>query len=711
MVAGANQPSISARLKNVRVGIRRELEISRHVLNGEPAYVVRDPVSFQTLRLTAEDYQIFVALNADQELGAILEALMRRGVVAEDQADQFYDFILRLTQHGLLTLPVSDGAGLYKRFQRRQTAALRAKITGFLFLRIPLISPETILNRTMKFFMPLFTRWAFLVWLGGMLLSSVVVYARWNEFWNPVATIQITSNLPVLWTLLVGLKVVHEFGHAYACRKFGGYVPEMGIFLIVFTPSAYIDASASWGFPKRMHRVIVALAGMYFESIIAMLALAVWCLTTPGPLHSTAQYAVLLSTAITLGFNANPLMKYDGYFVLSDLLGMPNLRADSQSALKSLLNRVVFGIKQKPSRYTTLRQLMLVAYGIACSIYKVAVVIGMSLMLAFMVPVLGIGLAGIYLLQTIAQSLRGLLQLYHSPEAANVKGRILITVLCSATAIIVCGTWMPVPVSVNSTGIVRRSEDQTIRADVSGFLVCRHVQTGDQVLAGQPLCELINKDLDHDVVEKLAEIQSLEIQMLNGMSNDPSTALLIQKKLEQAQNEYQQIRSRQNGLHVEVIKDGRITGIDGLQFPGQFIKEGDVLATLSRGEWIVQTLMTAEDLYAAAPQTGAEVDVCLVGHPEYTCHGRITRVARAGSRVIHDVSLAHSGGGSIPVNVGTMEASQAFFEVTIAIRKDPESSPLNGMTAMVRFHRQPVSIATILYRRSLHLLSKLQKAG
>lgn len=711
MVAVTNQPGLADRLQNVRVGIRRELEISRHVLNGEPAYIIRDPVSFQTLRLTTQDYQIFVALNAEQELGAILATLTSRGIIAEDQAGQFYDFVLRLTQFGLLTLPVSDGAGLFKRFKRRQTAALRAKITGFLFMRVPLISPEKILQRTMKWFMPLFTRWAFLLWLVGMSVSSLVVSANWNEFWNPIATVQITSNLPVLWTLLVVLKVIHEFGHAYACKRFGGYVPEMGVFLIVFTPSAYIDASASWGFPKRMHRVIVALAGMYFESIIAMLALAVWCLTPHGTLHSTAQYVVLLSTAITLGFNANPLMKYDGYFVLSDLLGMPNLRADSQFALKSLLTRLVFGIEQKPSRYTATRQLMLIAYGIACALYKVAVVIGMSLMLVFMLPVLGIGLAGLYLFQTISQSVRGLIQLYHSPEAANAKGRILATVFISATAFVFCGTQIPMPMSVNGIGIVQRSEDQTIRADVSGFLGCSLVLTGDRVYPGQPMCELINPDLNLDVLRKEAEVQQLEIQLLNLISTDRPTALLYQEKLEQTQQEYQQICTKQNRLRVEVNADGVITGTDGLQFPGQFIKEGDVLATLSGGRWIVQTLVTSEDLYAAAPQVGTEVDVCLIGYPDNTCAGRVIRVARAGSRVIHDASLAHSGGGSIPVNVSTMEASQVFFEVTIAIPNATQPSLRHGMTAMVRFHRQPVSIATILYRRSLHLLSKLQKAG
>ncbi len=302
-------------------------------------------------------------------------------------------------------------------------------------------------------------------------------------------------------------------------------------------------------------------------------------------------------------------------------------------------------------------------------------------------------------------------ELYRSPEAANVKGRILATVFVSATALVFCGTQIPMPMSVNGIGIVQRSEDQTIRADASGFLGCSLVLAGDRVYPGQPMCELINPDLNLDVLRKEAEVQQLEIQLLNLISTDRPTALLYQEKLEQTQKEYQQICSKQNRLRVEVNADGVITGTDGLQFPGQFIKEGDVLATLSGGRWIVQTLITAEDLYAATPQVGTEVEVCSIGYPDNTCAGRVIRVARAGSRVIQDASLAYSGGGSIPVNVNTMEASQAFFEVAIAIPNASQPSLRHGMTAMVRFHRQPVSIATILYRRSLLLLSKLQKAG
>ena len=726
MVAAANPQGLSDRLKKVHVGIRPELEISRHVLNGEPAYVVRDPVSFQTLRLTAEDYQIFTALNVDDELGATLAKLTARGVVAADQSDAFYEFILRLAQHGLLTLPVSDGAGLFKRFKRRREAELRSKLTGFLFLRVPLVSPERFLNYSMKWFTPLFSRLAFAIWLIAMILSGVVIHAKWAEFWNPLATVQITSNLPMLWTLLVALKVIHEFGHAYACKRFGGYVPEMGVFFIVFTPSAYVDASASWGFPNRMQRVIVALAGMYFESMVAMLALVMWCLTSPGPLHSLAQYAVVLSTLVTIGFNANPLMKYDGYFVLSDLLGMPNLRADAQNAWLSLVKRIALGIPQPASRYTLSRRFMLVGYGLLSSLYKVVVVIGMSLMLAFLMPVLGIALAGMYLFQTLSQSARGLVHLYRSAESASLKRRILATVSCCVAAVTGGAAMLPVPGSVQGVGVVRGSEDQTIHAATPGFLVISNVRAGDHVSPGQMLCELSNMELDNAVIQKQAEIQQLEVQLLKELHENREHAIRIEQRLEQAQREHVQLCNERDRLQIASTTSGRVVLADGLKHSGQYIRKGDTLATISGGRWIVQTLLTAEDVFAASPQVGAEVELCVVGHPSRSLHGRIIRVARAGSHVIAEPALTHVGGGPIPVNPTSLEASQAYFEVTIDIATVPqcdiaendisgndfaESSIRHGMTAIVHFRREPIAIAKLLYRRGLQLISQLQTSG
>lgn len=197
------------------------------------------------------------------------------------------------------------------------------------------------------------------------------------------------SNVPILWCLLVGLKTFHELGHAYACKRFGGTVPEMGAMIMMGTPCAYVDASSSWGFPNRWHRMIVALAGMYFESMLAMVAILVWLATDTGQLHSAAQYAIVLSTVVTIGFNANPLMRYDGYFILSDLVNIPNLHRDAKAAGSGFIKWILYGVPQKAVASRRSVNMAMTAFGIACMLDQVTVSLGIATLLTLSVPIVG----------------------------------------------------------------------------------------------------------------------------------------------------------------------------------------------------------------------------------------------------------------------------------------------------------------------------------
>ena len=321
--------TIAQRLGPVQAGLRSDLEVTRHLFRGQPQYIVRDPLTFQTHQFSQYDYQILVALNDSERLEETFQKLVDEEHLAAGQEDDFYQFILTLHRLNYLILPISDGKLLYERFAVRQRSARWRQVTGFLFLRVPLVNPDAFLDRTADFVRPLFTRTAFFLWMLMMFTGLGLLVRRWDAFKDPMHSMLANETLLFIWVALIGLKVIHEFGHAYACKIFGGKVPEMGAFFIAFTPCAYMDASAAWGFSRIRHRVIVSLAGMYFESVMAFVALLVWCWTADPLISSCAHHVVVLSTAVTIGFNINPLMRYDGYYVLSDLVGIPNLRQRS----------------------------------------------------------------------------------------------------------------------------------------------------------------------------------------------------------------------------------------------------------------------------------------------------------------------------------------------------------------------------------------------
>jgi putative peptide zinc metalloprotease protein len=703
---------LADRLRDVQVGTRAELEATRQIFRDESAYVILDPVTFQAHRLSVQNYQIFVRLDGQRPLGEVFNRLVDEKVLTRDRECDFYQFIVQLNQLGLLSLPISNAKTLYARFERRRAARRRGRIMGALFLRVPLLQPDAFLTRTVRFVAPLFTRAALLLWLIAMAAGVLVVTLRWNEFRDPLGTMLAVRNLPLLWTLLVALKLAHEFGHAYACKHFGGRVPEMGAYFILFTPCAYVDASATWGFPNRAHRIIVSLAGMYVESIIALGALLVWCLTGPTAIHATAQYVVILSTVVTVGFNINPLMRYDGYYIFSDLVNVPNLRQLATRQTLVTLKRFVLGVRTEPVVASRRGQWSLCAFGVASVLYKTTVLVGICMLVAFKVPVIGIGL-GIAYVATAMWGIAGRLVRYvaWSDEVAPVRRRaIVVTVLLLAVGPLGL-LLLPTPGSVQLAGVVGRRDDQVIRAEGTGFLQSSSVEVGSHVGPGTAVCRLENIDITAALRAKEAEVTQLCVQLLDEAHADPLAAAATWHRLERVRLERGRLAAMQSALTVVAPANGQIAETTGLEDVGRFVHQGEPLARLSAGPWVLHCVATENALSTSVPAPGDHVEIRLLGHAGPVYHGTVTRVARAGSRHIDHASLTHLGGGSIPVAQGTHDARQPYFHITIAFDRPDSSILRDGMTALAAVPGRRTRLATHLHRRALQLLDRLRVAG
>ena len=194
----------------------------------------------------------------------------------------------------MLSLPFVDDKILYKRHQAKQGAKAKRLIMAPIFSRFPLVNPDEFLDRTAAYLRPLFTWWAFAAWLALVVSAGCVAVSNADRLAGPLNSILAAGNLVAMWMTLIVLKLMHEFGHAYACKIFGGHVPEMGVFLIAGTPCAYVDATSAWGFAKKRHRLIVSLAGVYVELAVASAALLAWT-TVTDPMLSSLAYNVALA--------------------------------------------------------------------------------------------------------------------------------------------------------------------------------------------------------------------------------------------------------------------------------------------------------------------------------------------------------------------------------------------------------------------------------
>ncbi len=233
-------------LRGLRITLRSDLRTSRQVYQDEPVYVVHDPIGFRTHRLSVFQYRCLATLNGDATLGENFAAMVAKGEFENDEEDLYLELIMSFSKLGLLILPGANGAKLFEQHIKMNSMKRRGKAMSFLFMTIPLVNPDRFLTRTVHRMAWLFTKQFFCVWLMGMAAAGFVIFSRFDDLVQPLNGILATKNLPFLWVAFVGLKIWHELGHGYACKVFGGFIPEMGTILIAGTPAAYVDASSAW---------------------------------------------------------------------------------------------------------------------------------------------------------------------------------------------------------------------------------------------------------------------------------------------------------------------------------------------------------------------------------------------------------------------------------------------------------------------------------
>ncbi len=701
--------NLAERLRSVQVGLRSDLEVSRHTFRGEPSYVVRNPITFQSHNLSLHDYQILVALNNEKDLGDVFAELLASGRLNQSQEEEFYAFVLNLQQLGLLNLPVSDGKALYKRFKNRQVSQRRANLTGFLFWRVPLFNPDAMLDRTMRYVAPLFSRTAFVLWIILMVVCAGILTKRWDDFKEPLQTILVAKNLLGMWILLVTLKVVHEFGHAYICKRFGGKVPEMGAFFVCMTPCAYVDASASWGFASKRERIAVSLGGMYVESMVACIALLVWNATGPSMLNSFAHQTVTLASIVTIVFNINPLMRYDGYYILSDLVEIPNLRERSAAQVKMVCKRFLLGVRSEVLPFSFSGRVLLFVYGLCSSVWKVFLVTAICTGIALKIYVLGALIGAFYAITVLWGMLSKFVSyLWMSPETDSVRYRAIALGMLVIVGIPLGLTTIPIYMPIQIQGVVAAASETPIYAPAAGFLRTNPVKAGQEVEVKSLLYVLDNAQIHANAKIAKADYDISRLKAQSVFEQDPSGAAMTRRRAEHLGQVLHQSQRDVENLSTLAPVAGKVVDCDNTLHAGRFVKEGERVATITSGGWTVRALTTAEGLADIKPRVGQKVRVRLSGLVSEELTGTIAKVAVTGSPTIPMTALTQLGGGTIAVDPSTMNASEPFFEITIDLDPAETNIAHRGMSVFISCSAQPQTVGVRLYRSGLRFLNLLR---
>ena len=708
--ASDDRPRLADRLRDVRAGTRNDLAVVRHVLRGEPAYVVRDPLTFQSHRFDVRGYAVFVALGKDRSLGRIFGELVERGVMADDDEEEFYRTVFLMHRLNFLSLPVADGELLYERYLAGKRARWKEKLLGILFLRLPVWNPDAFLNRTQWVADAAFGKAFFLIWLAIVGAAGFVAARDLDRLIQPVEGLLAARNLPIVLAMLIGLKIVHEFGHAYACKRFGGHVPEMGVFLVVFTPLAYVDATAAWGFARKRDRLLVCLAGMYFELLLTALAVFVWAATGPGLIHDTAYNVVFLAGVTTVLFNVNPLMRFDGYYALSDLVEVPNLRQQSTRTVLALLARVLLGVRPDAAPKGIALQCFLLTFGVAASLYRVSIILAISAAIAAKLFLVGVGIAVVYVGATLARMTHGLGRyLFVAPETAPVRVRAAVIGLALFVGVPVAVVTVSIPNTVSASGILGTERETVVHAGQDGFVARVGAEIGQTVTPGQILVELANDTPREALAEASAQLDASNIRYDAYQVLDLGEALQEKERAAVYRTALRRCRAEVRDLSVRAENAGRVVECIDRRNEGLFIRKGDPLATVASGAWLVRAMLTEREWADAKPQVGNAVRIRASARPDVSIRGRIRRIVPKGSRTIAAESLTQVAGGDIAVDPNTSKAPDAYFEVVVELLDAGHPWLRHGMTCQVRCNAESDTIGTMLERRCRRFLTGLMR--
>lgn len=698
------------RVAGLKVRLRAGAQISRQFYRGDRWYVVRDPAGNQYHRLSDAAYRFVGLLDGTRTVAEAWDLV--GGQLADDAPTQpeVIQILSQLHTANLIETNVSpDAMVLLRRHKMMQKRQMQGRLMNLLFPRIPIWDPDRFLQRWMPVMKYVLSKAGALIWLVVVIAGIATVFANFQEFKTATQHSINPSNWFYLWLVFVLIKLIHELGHAFSCRRFGGECHELGIMFLVFIPTPYVDASAAWAFPNKWHRMFVGAAGMVFELFVASICAFIWAVTNEHHLiNQLAFNAMLIASVTTILFNANPLLRYDGYYMLSDYLEIPNLQNKSTEYAFGLIKRHIFRLKARSPLPPPLQRAWLFVYSILSGAYRMFVGVAIILVVAYQVPVLGIlmALSGMFI-WLVLPILKLAKYLLLDPELHRKRTRATAFSLGVAAAVVIAIGIIPFWVHYYAEGIVEARNHEVVTTTVPGFVEQIPVKDGQAVKKGQPILVMHDDQLDAEIAETRAMLKQQELRRQRSRVEDQNmeesdlvAIQAVKKKLADAER-------RQGELTLRAPFDGKLVAPHLRELPGRYLPRGvEIGLVASTDKLVIKALVDQSDAQLKAMANAKDVEVRFVGALADEPLVTQSAVLVPGSQKdLPHASLGVQGGGEV-MTAATDPTKSQVPQFIIRVEVDnPNEHYLPGQRAYVRMtldKKQP--LVWQWYRRLLQLI-------
>lgn len=699
------------RIANQRISLRPHVEVRRQRFRGERWFVLEDPFNNQFFRVRPVAWGFLARLTPDRTVESVWQECFEERPDEAPGQEEVIRLLAQLYNANLLHSSLApDTAKLFERYRKRKQRETRAYLKNIMFARIPLLDPDNFLKSIMPISKICFSWFGTIVWLAVVIGALKVAADRFPELKTQGQGVLATGNLIWLYVSLVLIKTLHEFGHAAACRRYGGEVHTMGVMFLLFTPIPYMDATSSWAFRSRWQRAVVGGAGMVVEIFIAAIATFVWANTGEGVVNSIAYNMMFIASVSTVLFNANPLLRFDGYYIMSDLLDIPNLHQRGSALIRHLWESRVFGVTDthNPSRSRRERA-WLGTFAVTSNIYRVFVFAAILLFVADQFLILGVLMVVMCVISWVFIPLGKLVvYLASSPKLERTRPRALMIVAGLIAALVVLLDVIPFPHRFRSPGVVQAVQSSVIVPQTNGILVEILASNGSMVQAGQPLFRLVNRELEIQIQSagaELAQSRAMELRALDRLTADLKP---IATRIEAVTELLGMLHDRQAALLVTAPHAGDWIAPELDDLEGSWIVRGTPVGEVVNASGIYFAAIVSQD--EASRLFTDEIGDAFVrirgqAGESVTVTNRL--IVPADRQNLPSASLGWRGGGDVAVELqddSGMKASEPFFEVRATLAALPGVALLHGRSGTVRFELAPEPLLPRWIRKLRQLL-------
>ncbi len=687
------------RVAGQRIHLRPHVTLRRQFFRGEKWYVLEDPFTNQFFRLRPAAYAFVARLAPDRTVEEVWkECLEKEGDEAPGQEDVIR-LLAQLYRTNLLQYQApEDSRQLFERHRKQRQREIRSRLLGIMFARFPLLDPDAFLKR-----MAPVTRWIFgpagaVLWLVAVAVGLKAVADRFGEWVDQTQGVLAPGNLVLLYAALVVVKTLHEFGHAAACRRFGGEVHTMGVMLLVFTPVPYMDATASWAFRSRGRRALVGAAGMLVEIFVAALAAVVWANTGPGTLHGIAYNVTFVASVSTILFNANPLLRFDGYYILSDLLDIPNLHSRAVRHLTHLVERYAFGWKDSESPARSPRErTWLTVFGIVSGVYRVLVFTAVILFVADQFLLAGLIMAFLCIFSWgLVPVARLVNYLATSPHLERTRSRAVAVCVGTALAVAVVLGAVPFPAHVRAPGILEARQFRQVACDTGGRLEEILADSGTDVRTGRPLFRLRDNELDAERTLARARCEEARAMVQRAMGKGAVDLAPLRVYEEAVERRSRRLDEMAEALTVRAPCDGRWIAPDLRGHVGAWLPRGAAAGhVVNESGFEFSAIVSQKEAARLVDRPDGRAMVRLKGQAGITLAVAARRVIPADQQRLPSAALGWHAGGEVAVDLkdaSGLKTAEPFFQVIASVEPAPGAVLLHGRSGRIRFDlgREPL---------------------